>query len=259
MRLEASKLILLREKLLGGDKPLICVPLVSVRETSLINEIDEVIGMEPDIIEWRIDYYESFMDFSKVDNILEIIREKCGDIPVIFTCRSYFEGGYRRIQDEMRLKLIENAIESGYIDVIDAELAFGKDKIEHIKALTVQNEVKLILSYHNFSETPSEEFIIEKLKTQISYGADIGKIAVMPKEQEDVLKLLNATYRARKEIPNPFIAISMGSLGTITRLAGWMFGSDMTFAAGIMASAPGQIPIEEMRTIIDTLLEAKDN
>ena len=254
MRLRAPKPIMLKNEILGGDKPLICVPLVSVDETSIINEIDEVIRMEPDIIEWRADYFESIMDFSKVINILDVLKTKGGETPVMFTCRSYLEGGHRKIEDEARLELFKNAIESGYIDVIDAELAFGKDKIEHIKSLTVKIGVKLILSYHNFTETPSEECIIERIKSEISNGADIAKVAVMTNNQEDVLKLLSATYRARKEVPNPLITVSMGSLGVISRLAGWMFGSDVTFVAGKKASAPGQIPIEEMRTFIDVIM-----
>lgn len=254
MRLGASKPITLKNKILGGDKPLICVPLVSVDEVSLIHEIDKVISLAPDVIEWRIDYFEHFTNYTKVNNILEILKTKCEDIPIIFTCRSHFEGGYIKIGDEARLELFENAIATGNIDAIDLELAFGSEKINYIKSQTVKNGVKLILSYHNFTETPSEEFMIEKIKEGMRCGGDIAKVTVMPKDQGDVLKLLNATYKARKEISSPFITISMGSLGTITRLAGWMFGSDMTFASGVNASAPGQIPIGEIRGFIDRIM-----
>ena len=254
MRLGASKPITLKNKILGGDKPLICVPLVSVDEVSLIHEIDKVISLAPDVIEWRIDYFEHFTNYTKVNNILEILKTKCEDIPIIFTCRSHFEGGYMKIGDEARLELFENAIATGNIDAIDLELAFGSEKINYIKSQTVKNGVRLILSYHNFTETPSEEFMIEKIKNEIFSGADIAKVAVMPNNQGDVLKLLNATYRARMRVTNPLITISMDSLGIISRLAGWMFGSDMTFTAGDKASAPGQVSIGEMRMYIDRIM-----
>lgn len=254
MRLEASKPIMLKNKVFGGNKPLICVPLISIDQISLINDIDEVISLEPDVIEWRLDYFEDFKDFSKVNKILKLLKSKAGEIPIIFTCRSHFEGGYRKIEDEIRLELFKNVIESGNADAVDVELAFGREKIDDIKSLKAKNGVRLILSYHNFSETPSEEFIIEKIKNQISSGADIAKVAVMPNNQGDVLKLLNATYRARMRVTNPLITISMDSLGIISRLAGWMFGSDMTFAAGDKASAPGQVPIGEMRMFIDRIM-----
>lgn len=254
MRLQASKPIKLGNKLLGGQKPLICVPLVSVDEASLINEFDEVIHMEPDVIEWRADYFERISDFSKVNHTLEIMKSKNKDIPIIFTCRSYEEGGYMKIDDEARLKLFTNVAATGFIDIMDVELAFGKERIEKIKSLVTQNDVKLILSYHDFKETPSEEFMINKIREQLNNGADIPKIAVMPKDQGDVLRLLNATYKAKKEIQNPIITISMGSLGSITRLTGFVFGSDMTFAAGVNASAPGQMPVGEMKRYIDIIL-----
>jgi len=255
MRLQASKPIKLGNKLLGGAKPLICVPMISTDEASLINEIDKVIRMKPDVIEWRVDYFEKVLDFFIVNHILENIRTKARDIPIVFTCRNHEEGGYKKIDDDKRFELFQNAIESTYIDAVDIELASGEEKIQHIKSLAEKNGKKLILSYHNFAETPSEEFMIEKMKEQLENGADIIKIAVMPQDQGDVLRLLNTTYSARKEIPNPLIAISMGSLGSITRLTGFIFGSDMTFAAGVNVSAPGQMPIEEMRKYIDIILQ----
>ncbi|NLM42439.1 MAG: type I 3-dehydroquinate dehydratase [Clostridiales bacterium] len=254
MRLQAQMPIKLRNKLLGGKKPLICIPIISEDETHLVDEVNKVIKMKPDAIEWRVDYFESIKDFSKVNHILKIIRIKTDDIPIILTCRSHEEGGYKNIDDEVKLKLFEGAIKSGYVDAIDIELAFGKEKIEHIKSLATKKGVKLILSYHNFVETPSEEFMMRKIKEEITYGADIPKIAVMPKEQGDVLKLLSVTYNARKKISNPLITVSMGSLGFISRFVGCIFGSDMTFASGVNESAPGQMPIEEMRRFIEIII-----
>jgi len=254
MRLQAQMPIKLRNKILGGRKPLICIPVISVNEKCLIDEVNEVIKMKPDVIEWRVDYFENVMDIFKVNSVLKIIRKIIDDIPLILTCRSHEEGGYKVIDGETKLKLFEYSIESGNIDAIDMELAFGKERIERIKSIAIKNSVKIILSYHNFAETPSEKFMTEKIKEEISNGADIAKIAVMTKEQGDVLKLLNATYNARKEIPNPLITVSMGSLGLISRLLGFVFGSDMTFAAGVNASAPGQMPIDEMRRFIETII-----
>ncbi len=39
----------------------------------------------------------------------------------------------------------------------------------------------------------------------------------------------------------------MGPQGRLSRLAGGLFGSDITFASGRTPSAPGQIPIEHLR------------
>ena len=85
-------------------------------------------------------------------------------------------------------------------------------------------------------------------------GAHIAKAAVMPNSQRDVLVLLNATLKARTEaLQIPIITMSMGKLGIVTRIAGGLFGSDITFAAGKEASSPGQIPIGKLRAAMATL------
>ena len=76
----------------------------------------------------------------------------------------------------------------------------------------------------------------------------------MPKHYGDVLTLLSATNRARNEtVRGPIVTMSMGPEGAVSRLAGGLFGSDITFAIGMQASAPGQIPIEELRKGMDLL------
>jgi 3-dehydroquinate dehydratase-1 len=85
-------------------------------------------------------------------------------------------------------------------------------------------------------------------------GADIAKVAVMPKDYADVLTLLSATLKARKgAVKVPIVTMSMGSEGGITRLAGGLFGSDITFAIGKESSAPGQIPIGDLRKAMAVL------
>ena len=101
----------------------------------------------------------------------------------------------------------------------------------------------MILSYHNFEATPDPDYIIDTLFQAREMGADIAKVAVMPHDFENVLTLMQATLMSRKNgLKIPAIAISMGALGSLTRLAGKLFGSDITFASSETPSAPGQIP-----------------
>ena len=52
------------------------------------------------------------------------------------------------------------------------------------------------------------------------------------------------------------ITIAMGDGGRVTRLAGGLFGSDITFAAGEASSAPGQIPVAELRRAMALFYDA---
>jgi 3-dehydroquinate dehydratase-1 len=134
------------------------------------------------------------------------------------------------------------------------ELCNEPDFIDEIKKICQECGTKLILSYHNFDATPAEADIHDKLVQAQNAGADIAKLAVMPKDYGDVLTLLAATLRARTgAVKVPIITMSMGAEGGVTRVVGGLFGSDLTFAIGEASSAPGQIPIGELRQAMAVL------
>ena len=84
--------------------------------------------------------------------------------------------------------------------------------------------------------------------------ADIPKIAVMPQSKKDVLTLLSATNEMVEEHANrPIITMSMAATGVISRLAGEVFGSCLTFGAAKKASAPGQMGVNDLKIILETL------
>lgn len=86
-------------------------------------------------------------------------------------------------------------------------------------------------------------------------GADIAKIAVMPESTEDVLTLLSATCKAKKELTCPVITMSMAGTGLISRLSGEVFGSCLTFGSAGNISAPGQIDALKLRSVLHILHE----
>jgi 3-dehydroquinate dehydratase-1 len=115
------------------------------------------------------------------------------------------------------------------------------------------------LSYHNFEYTPEKAELLDRLRIAESYGADVAKLAVMPKNEKDVLALLEVTKDAQDELKIPIITMSMGGIGAISRMLGWIYGSVVTFAVGEKSSAPGQIPIENLRKIIELVKESVDD
>ena len=83
-------------------------------------------------------------------------------------------------------------------------------------------------------------------------GADVAKLAVIPRSRQDVLDLLQATVTADERMNIPVVTMSMGGLGVVSRLCGSLTGSAMTFAAVGETSAPGQIAAEKMQNILLT-------
>jgi len=256
MRLQSQTKVSVRNKVIGGPDPVICLPLVAKDKAEVLRQAQELKQFDPDLVEWRIDGYENVEDISHSLEVLEALREKIENIPLIFTCRIDAEGGFKQISADIRLKLIQASIESGHLDLADVEMCNETAFIENIKETAERHGTRLIFSYHNFDQTPDEAFIYDKLVQAQEMGADVAKVAVMPKDYKDVLVLLSATLKARTEyLKIPIITMSMGPEGGVTRLAGGLFGSDLTFAIGKEASAPGQIPIGALRQAMAVLYE----
>jgi len=248
VRIQSEIKVEVRKKVIGGSTPLICIPLVAEDKHALLDQAAILQPLQPDMVEWRVDGYKGVEDTADCLAALDALRSAIGDTPLLFTCRIEAEGGLQPISQKTRRTLIEAAIRSGGIDIVDIELINDGSFIENIRRAAGNHGVKLILSYHDFKKTPDENFIFETLKHAQTLGADIAKVAVMPKGYPDVLTLLKATMRARTEaVKIPLVTMSMAQEGVITRMAGGLFGSDITFAMGQASSAPGQIPIGDLR------------
>lgn len=235
----------------GGKLPLVCTPLVGRTLDQLMTELAIVLPKQPDVLEWRVDFFEAIGDTAAVIATARAIKQAAGNIPVLFTRRSTIEGGEIIALNEAQVIVMYTAVcESNCIDLIDYEMANDAANIAQVRTVAKANDVKLVLSYHNFSSTPNLETLATKFLTAEQMGADVAKVAVMPSNLDDVLTLLTASHEASKNLRIPLISLSMGPYGALTRLFGWVFGSSLTFAVGAASSAPGQVPIEDLNTVL---------
>ena len=248
MRSQSKIQIPIKGKIIGGHRPLICLPLMAATPSALLEQARTMTALKPDMIEWRVDAFDTLTDQQSVKAALTILADICRSLPLLFTCRAADEGGMQALNSAERLALYRMAVASGIVDLIDIELASGTAIIDELQHACAAAGIKLILSYHNFNDTPDVRTLLQILTNAEKSGADIAKIAVMPKKNQDVLTLLNAACEARSRHLNiPIVAISMGAAGVITRIAGGLFGSDITFASGPQVTAPGQLSVEKLR------------
>ncbi len=242
------KSIRVHGKRVSGQQPLICTPLVGRNCAEIFDELATILPKQPHMIEWRVDFFAGVGNTAAVIDLASRIKQQAGKIPIIFTCRTMNEGGEGIVlDDDDVLKLYVAACASGCVDVIDYELSNAPDKVALLRDASRRNDVTMILSYHNFSHTPRADELVAKCLEAERLGADIATVSVMPNEAEDVLTLLAATQQANRECTMPLIGTAMGSLGSLSRIFGWVYGSALTFAVGKGSSAPGQLSIEDMR------------
>lgn len=209
-----------RNIVLGEGIPKICIPLVSTCLDALLNDIKKALDHSADLIEWRVDWMDDILKKGYLEEILPAVRKAAGDTPLLFTFRTKKEGGNMAASLLQYKELVKRAICSGLVDLVDIELFSDKDTVNELIALAKEKNVKTILSNHDFFKTPSGNEIFSRLKQMEEAGADIAKIAVMPESTEDVLTLLSATCKAKKELTCPVITMSMAGTGLISRLSG---------------------------------------
>ncbi len=235
-------IVKIRDIEFGSGMPKICVPLVEKTRSELLRETYFSLEAPLDLFEWRVDWFENIEDIESLCDMANELRIVLKEIPLLATFRTKKEGGEKEISTEDYVKLNKALIDCGAVDIIDVELYTGDQEVEELVAYAHQKGVKVIMSNHDFFQTPSKEEIIHRLCLMQDKGADMPKIAVMPQTMKDVLTLLEATNEMyEKYAKQPFITMSMSNKGVISRMSGEVFGSCLTFGTARKASAPGQM------------------
>ena len=242
---------------IGAGAPKIIVPIVGKTKDEIIAEAKTFDSIPVDVVEWRVDWFEGVFDFAQVENVLTDLREVLGNTPILMTFRTSKEGGEKAIDDKAYAELNLNAAKSGLVDLIDVEIFTGDAVVREIIDGAHAAGVKVVASNHDFHKTPAKSDIIYRLRKMQDMGADIPKIAVMPQNKRDVLTLLAATEEMVTDYADrPVITMSMAGTGVISRLCGEVFGSSMTFGAAGKASAPGQMGVNDLNTVLGLLHNA---
>jgi len=239
--------------------PSICVPLTGKTRAEVLEQLEQVLPEEPDIIEWRADFLADITDTELVIGIIEEIKAKT-DIPLLFTIRAEHEGGEKiTLSEGEKVALLRAVCEETAVDVIDFETSNRKEDVKMLRRVSREHGKQLILSYHNFDETPANEELVKRARQAEDFDADVVKLAVMPHAEADVLRLLEVTKEIDDLLEVPIVTMSMAELGGLSRMIGWAYGSVMTFGVGVESSAPGQIPVQKLKETIQLMQELVPN
>jgi 3-dehydroquinate dehydratase I len=257
MATTTKRIELAGQAIAGGKLPLVCAPLVGATRDALLEEAAVVAAKAPDVVEWRVDFFRAIAAAEEVVATARDLKRIVGERPLLFTRRSAAEGGRAvAIPEAQVVDLYAAVCAARCVDLVDYELGNPAASLARVREASRAEGIALVASFHDFAGTPPAEVLREKLAAMERAGADVAKVAVMPRGLDDVLTLLAATLQADRELRIPVITMAMGPEGALTRVAGWMFGSTLTFAVGRGSSAPGQIAIDELRAAVDILKRA---
>lgn len=171
-------------------------------------------------------------------------------LPLLLTYRSATEGGKGAGHGQGYEDYLASLLQLGLpVAAVDIEMACPASKALVAEAKAGGYDV--VGSCHDFTATPSRAQIAEKLVQITADGADITKVAYMPRSAQDVAALRHAAHDFADAYPHqPLIAISMGQLGAPSRTD---LANCLTFAtiADGAASAPGQATIAHVRAWLE--------
>lgn len=199
-----------------------------------LNECLEQIGTNQ-FVELRYDLYD--FDSVELDELYKTNRM------ILATCRPDKLGLGKQKQT------LSHAIKNG-AQFIDIEIDNEPEQIDYLINLAREYHTKVILSYHNFKETPAYPFLISVIENAQSGGADYVKLACKVNSEKDNSKLL-ALY---KDFDN-LISFGMGEIGKISRIASVFLGAPFTYVASKKEyiTADGQFTFEEFEQIINAI------
>ncbi len=208
---------------------------------------------DADLAEFRIDLLSFASDTKQVIALGHELKKILGNKPMIATIRTKNEGGQLEISDADYGKTYQAYLKNPFMDWLDVEMFRDQKVVSEIVQKAHQKKVLVVMSNHDFQKTPSQDEIEKRLLKQDQMGADILKIAVMPKSKQDVFTLMNATLKVSQQTTKPLLTMSMGQLGTISRVATANMGGSYSFGMIGQASAPGQIDVTKLKQILQTV------
>ena len=162
-------------------------------------------------------------------------------LKLIATCRP----GTRSDDDRRAVLLAAIAAGAAYVDI---EVEAPAPLLAAVLAAAREKGVKVIISYHNNAETPVRHLLLQAIESCFDHGADIAKVICRVRGPQDCVRILSL-YEARKNV----IALGMGELGIITRIAALFLGAPLTYAALAPGkeTAEGQPDLKTLQAIMN--------
>lgn len=242
-------------------RPEICIPVTDRTRDGIVARARGFAALNADLVEWRIDYFAGYE--KEIVSVAEELKQILSEKKLVATLRTVHEGGEDNGSRFDYRALLNALAQSGAADYVDVEIRRGAETAADIIRAAKSSGTKVIGSFHDFEKTPSQAEIVALLTEAQELGADVGKVACMPSDdteqgRQDVMRLLAATDEMKQKYPDfPLITMSMGECGKDSRKYGGLYGSSVSFASAGNASAPGQMPLDQLNQVFDLIYSGK--
>ena len=202
----------------------------------------------PDLFELRLDCLVDVLD--EVEKKMSILSGRRGEkAPVIITARDPREGGMGNLSFEKRRDLLDRFLDHAkYLDVELRSVRAFKLLLDRAQ----KQNVRRILSFHDFESTPSSRSLHAKTSLAKEHGADVFKVATRTDKPAHLARLVD--FITQNDVDLAISAMGMGKLGGISRLLLARCGSVLNYGSLQQASIEGQLRKTSRAPIISGLL-----
>jgi 3-dehydroquinate dehydratase I len=192
--------------------------------------------MSPDLFELRLDRLVGMAD--KLESALPKLRS-----PFIITARDPHEGGAHKLRLRQRRDLLARFL--GHADYIDVELRLAS-ALSSLLKLAENNNVRRIISFHDFKSTPKLKVLMAKAHNAKALGADIFKVATRTDTPMELGRLVDFITSNRLNLA--LAVMGIGKLGAISRVLLARAGSALVYASvGAGTDVEGQLSLKQLR------------
>jgi 3-dehydroquinate dehydratase I len=229
-----------------GNGPAYCVTVLEDTAPAALEAAEAAMQAGAHCLELRLD---KLKNLNEVEVLVHGVRT-----PAIAVCRPPRWDGFFEGSERQRVERLHRAIEAG-VPAVDVDLVTPPALRRKVIHAARSRGTTVMVSYENFQRTPPAGHLLKTLRREKALGADIAKLAVMATSYRDALTILEVTLKAKRSLGIPFVAIAMGAYGSSSRPLALVFGAAMTYGCTAKGKegAPGQLPISEVRQIVEKL------
>jgi 3-dehydroquinate dehydratase/shikimate dehydrogenase len=217
--------------------PKICIALGLPTLDRLLENARREAEAGETFLEFRLDYLP---EPEKGAQAISTFLHDFPDCMILATCRRRQNHGKYNGAMADQLRVLELAVDHGAC-AVDVEIETAE--IMANKLSMFSGRAQLIISYHNFENTPQIEQVIKRM-TRIP--ADIYKLVTTARKPSDAARVLCAAKSSGRA---KMVVLAMGELGFPTRVLSTAWGGVFTYAAPMHAqgTAAGQVSARQLR------------
>lgn len=219
-----------------------CIPIIKTSK----REVLETISKNKKFY----DYFEVWLDYIEdLDlDFVNLLEKKLTDKLILLFRRQKLEKPV--MTQALKEEILKNLHNSKTL--VDFDIESQLADVTFIQKSKIH--LKLLLSYHNYTQTPTDTKLLSILSKMKKYKPEIYKASCFCKTDQDAVRLMKILTHLKNE-NRKCIILGMGKHGVLTRIAGMTMGNEFSFApmTRAEASAPGQLTQKELKDILKIL------